>query len=225
MKRRAFLISGFGALLANSAFGQQSVARYLGELILKPLDGDRLMEVQQPFGYSDEAGKMWAVPTKALVDGASIPRVFWSILGGPWDGRYRDASVVHDWFCAVRIMPWQATHRMFYEAMLTSGTDSTLAKTMFLAVRYCGPSWDSLTLQNSRILTHDGTQRLDPPNARLSTNGFASDSEARDARTQLVEKFENLAGEVKRRNLSASEIEQLIDQHGRQESTAAMLPY
>ena len=58
-----------------------------------------------------------------------------------------------------------------------------------------------------------------------NTNGFASDSEARDARTQLVEKFEKLAAEVKRGNLSASEIEQLVDQHGRQESTAAMLPY
>lgn len=225
MKRRAFLISGFGALLANSSFGQQSVAHYLGELILKPLDSDRLMEVQKPFGYSDEAGTMWAVPTKALVDGASIPRVFWSILGGPWDGRYRDASVVHDWFCAVRIMPWQATHRMFYEAMLTSGTDATLAKTMFLAVRYCGPSWDNLTLHNSRILTHDGTQRLDPPNARHSNNGFASEAEARDAKAQLVENFEKLANQVKRGNLSASEIEQLVDEHGRQESTADMLPY
>jgi Protein of unknown function (DUF1353) len=225
MERRAFLISGFGALLANSAFGQQSAARYLGELILKPLDDGRLMEVQQPFGYSDGAGKKWAVPAKALVDGASIPRVFWPILGGPWEGKYRDASVVHDWFCAVRIMPWQETHRMFYEAMLTSGTDATVAKTMFLAVRYCGPSWDDLTLQNSRILTHDGTQRLDPPNARVNTNGFASDSDARDARTQLIKKFESLAGEVKSRNLSASEIEQLVDQNGRQESTAAMLPY
>ena len=113
---------------------------------------------------------------------------------------------------------------MFYEAMLTSGTDATLAKTMFLAVRYCGPSWDSLTLENSRILTHGGTQRLDPPNVQNRTNGFVSDSEARDARTQLIGNFEKLAGEVKSRNLSASEIEQLVDQHGRQESIAAMLP-
>jgi hypothetical protein len=224
VKRRDFLIRGFGAVVANSAFGQHSVPHYFGELVLKPLDDARLMQVQQPFGYQDEAGQSWAVPAKALCDGASIPRVFWSIIGGPWDGRYRNASVVHDWFCAVRIMPWQATHRMFYEAMLTSGTDATLAKTMFLAVRYCGPSWDKLTLENSRILTHGGTQRLDPPNVQNSTSGFASDSETRDARTQLIGNFEKLAGEVKSRNLSASEIEQLVDQHGRQESIAAMLP-
>ena len=224
MKRRDFLIGGFGAVAATSAFEQQPAAHYFGELVLKPLNDTRLMQVQQPFGYVDGAGNTWAVPSKALCDGASIPRVFWSIIGGPWDGRYRNGSVVHDWFCAVRTMPWQATHRMFYEAMLTSGTDATLAKTMFLAVRFCGPSWDELTLENSRILTRGGTQRLDPPNARNSTSGFTSDSEARDARTQLVAQFEKLAGEVQSRDLSASQIEQLVDQHGRQESTAAMLP-
>lgn len=223
MKRRAFIVSALAAFLAESAFGQAVAAHYIGELILKPMNDARLMQVQQPFGYSDGAGQKWEVPAKAICDGASIPKVFWSILGGPWDGKYRDASVVHDWFCAVRIMPWQATHRMFYEAMLTSGTDATLAKTMFLAVRYCGPSWDDLTLQNSRILTHDGTQRLDPPNEPLSTNGFASDFEARDAKAQLVKKFQDLSDQVKRGNLSASEIEQLVDQNGRQESTAAML--
>jgi hypothetical protein len=112
---------------------------------------------------------------------------------------------------------------MFYEAMLTSGTDVRLARMFFLAVRYCGPSWDNLTLQNSRILTHNGTQRLDPPGTRSSTNGFASVSEEREAKASLLKSFDKLASEVKSRDLSASEIEQLVDQHGRQESTAAML--
>jgi hypothetical protein len=223
VKRRSFFIGGFGAVLSSSAFGQQSAAEYQGTLILRPLDDAPLMEVQQPFGYKDAGGTIWAVPEKALVDGASIPRIFWSILGGPWDGRYRNASVVHDWFCAVRIMPWQATHRMFYEAMLTSGTDAALAKTMFLAVRYCGPSWDNLTLQNSRIRTHNGTQRLDPVGTRSRINGFASASEERDARANLVDKFNRLSSEVKRYDLSASEIEKLVDQQGREENTAAML--
>ena len=80
-----------------------------------------------------------------------------------------------------------------------------------------------LTLQNSRILTHNGTQRLDPPGAHSNTNGFASESEEREARDNVMNNFDKLASEVKRQDLSASEIEQLVDQRGRQERTAAML--
>ena len=34
-----------------------------------------------------------------VVDGASIPSVFWSIIGAPYTGKYRDASVIHDYYC------------------------------------------------------------------------------------------------------------------------------
>jgi Protein of unknown function (DUF1353) len=39
------------------------------------------------------------VPAGAIVGGASIPQVFWSIIGGPFEDKYREASVIHDYYC------------------------------------------------------------------------------------------------------------------------------
>lgn len=199
-----------------------ATARYVGSLVLMPQDDGRLMKLGQAFGYIDPGGTTWTVPANALVDGASIPRVFWPIIGGPWEGQYRAASVVHDWFCAVRIMPWRQTHRMFYDAMLTSRVGPRLAKLMFLAVHYAGPSWDDLTLQNARILTDDGSRRLSPP-ANTSSHGFSSDAEAADARAALLAEFHALSTRVTEADLSLEQIEDMVDDKGRAEDTAALL--
>ncbi len=197
-------------------------ARYVGSLVLRPQDDGRLMKLEQAFGYVDAAGTTWTVPADAIVDGASIPRVLWPIVGGPWEGRYRAASVVHDWFCAVRIMPWRQTHRMFYDAMLTSRVEPGLARLMFLAVRYAGPSWDDLTLRNARILSDDGRRRLSPPE-RASTHGFASDAEAANARAALLAEFRILSARVIEADLAPDQIEDMVDNTGRAEDAAALL--
>lgn len=105
------------------------------------LDDGRHMRLKQPFGYVEEGGREWPVPSEAVVDGASIPRVFWSLIGGPFEGQYRNASVVHDYYCDMQTRPWQDTHRVFYEAMLCSGVGDIRAKTMYYAVYRFGPRW------------------------------------------------------------------------------------
>src|ERR1041385_4295059 len=51
-----------------------------------------------------------------VIDGASIPQPLWSFMGGPYEGKYLAASVVHDYYCSTRLEPWRDVHRMFYEA-------------------------------------------------------------------------------------------------------------
>ena len=46
--------------------------------------------------YTDPYGEVWVAPAGSRVDGASIPRAFWSVIGGPFEGKYRNASVLHD---------------------------------------------------------------------------------------------------------------------------------
>ena len=76
------------------------------------------------------------------MDGASIPQTFWAIVGGPFEGKYRFASIVHDRYCRAHGgHTWQEVHRMFYEACVAGGTDETLAKVMFAAVYHFGPRW------------------------------------------------------------------------------------
>jgi hypothetical protein len=56
-------------------------------------------KVYKTFTYIDSGGRRWVVPDGTVSDGASVPRVFWSIIGGPFEDKYRDASIVHDLYC------------------------------------------------------------------------------------------------------------------------------
>jgi hypothetical protein len=83
----------------------------------------------------------WTAPAGTLTDGASIPEVFWSVIGGPFEGKYRDAAVNHDYECCVKMHAWQSVHRMFYAGMRANGEEAWLAKLMYFAVYFFGPRW------------------------------------------------------------------------------------
>lgn len=106
------------------------VGEYSGKVKAEWLAKTREMKLLEPFAFKGPDCKVWPVPKGALVDGASIPQAFWSVMGGPFEGRYRDASVVHDYYCKVMSEPWEKVHDMFYDAMLANGVDSNRAALM-----------------------------------------------------------------------------------------------
>ena len=91
--------------------------------------------------YIDPKGNQWIAPKGSVVDGASIPKLLWSSIGSPFTGKYLAASVIHDVACKQKVKPWEAVHRVFYDAMLASGVDSGKAKLMYAAVHQGGPRW------------------------------------------------------------------------------------
>jgi hypothetical protein len=91
--------------------------------------------------YTDPQGLVWVAPIGSVVDGASIPRYLWSIMGGPFEGKYRNASVLHDVAYGEHNRPWQDCDRMFYYAMRCSGVSAVEAKTMFYALYRFGHHW------------------------------------------------------------------------------------
>jgi len=102
----------------------------------------RHMYVLRDFVYEDQDGKKWTAGRGASIDGASIPQALWWLIGGPFEGRYRNASIVHDTECQPpHKNPWKAVHRMFYNASRAGGVDQRRAKTMYMAVYHCGPRW------------------------------------------------------------------------------------
>ncbi len=115
--------------------------RFEGEVVARWHDDGREMTLVEPFAYLDSREVRWEAPDGATVNGASIPRAFWSFIGGPFAGEFRNASVVHDVACEVRDRPWRAVHRMFYEACRCGGVGSFKAKTMYYAVFHFGPRW------------------------------------------------------------------------------------
>lgn len=102
-------------------------------------DGSSIILLED-FWY-EFGGRRWVATAGSRIDGASIPRAFWSLVGGPLNGLYRNASILHDVYCVNRLVDWKSVHRMFYNAMRCSGVDERLAKVMFAAVYLFGPRW------------------------------------------------------------------------------------
>ena len=97
---------------AVAATPASSWGRFVGDVVAKWEADGRDMTLVEPFAYVDPRDARWAAPAGAVVNGASIPRAFWSLIGGPFEGRFRNASVVHDVACVVRDRPWQEVHRL-----------------------------------------------------------------------------------------------------------------
>jgi len=97
------------------------------------------------FVYHDPKNVVWTAPDGAIVDGASIPRLFWTAIGNPFGGKYWKASVIHDHYCDVKTRSDKETHRSFYYAMLADGVAEPQAQLMYWAVRTFGPAWKTVT--------------------------------------------------------------------------------
>lgn len=121
---------------ADTGFG-----RFEGQLIVELKNDGRDVELKVPFAYQDPGGKLWSVPTGTVVNGASIPQSFWSIIGGPFEGKYREASVIHDYLCDTQTATWEDTHLVFYNAMRANDVGTLKAKLMYAAVYNFGPRW------------------------------------------------------------------------------------
>ncbi len=104
----------------------------------------RKMELLEDVCYIGPDGYEWPAPKGDVVDGASIPKVFWSVIGGPYEGEYRFASVFHDVGCDRRFATWQDVHYMFYTAMRANGVPEKQAKIMYAGVYRFGPRWKVL---------------------------------------------------------------------------------
>jgi len=106
-------------------------------------------ETLDPLEFVDASGRRWRAPAGTLTDGASVPRIFTSIVGSPTAPEFVNAAVMHDAMCGVgntdlpgfHDATWEATHRMFYEGLRVGGTEDPRAKVMFAAVYLGGPRW------------------------------------------------------------------------------------
>lgn len=142
-----------------SASLAQDYGKYVGTVQTEWLEDGRRMRLLAPFSYFDPAGQEWPAPSGWVVDGASIPQLAWSVIGGPFEGKYRSASVSHDVGCDQKARAWEAVHEVFYWAMLASEVEMWRAKVMYAAVYHFGPRWP-------RVVTIKGGERVQRAIAR-----------------------------------------------------------
>lgn len=116
--------------MAHGAFSGNPKAEWLSE----PGD-DRRMRLLEEFWYRDPAGRVWRAPAGSIVDGASIPAPLWSVVGSPYTGEYRRASIVHDVACNDATVSRRDADRMFYSACLAGGCSIAQARILYAGVR------------------------------------------------------------------------------------------
>ena len=178
------IVLSVGWCVATAGSGIASDGKFEGELVFKPLDDGRNFEVVSEFSYTDPLGVRWPVPKGTKTDGASVPRWAWSVFP-PFAGKHLKAAVVHDYYCQTKTKPWEAVHRVFYDALRTAGVDWISAKTMYAAVYRFGPKW----LPGGSAV-------------RAVSTGTTPE--------QQKQKFEDIQGWIKRENPSIKEIEKRL---------------
>jgi hypothetical protein len=125
-----------GALKQQNKWGH-----YSGYVEARWENDGRNMTLLSELRYTDPDGVVWIAPAGSVVDGASIPRSLWSLMGGPFEGRYRNASVLHDVSYDQHTKPWPLCDQMFYNAMRCSGVGAVEAGTMYYGLRKFGRHW------------------------------------------------------------------------------------
>lgn len=129
---------------------------FIGKLETSWLDdqNEREFQLLRDFAYVDPTGKLWLAEKDTVVNGASIPRAFWSAVGSPASGPYRRAAVIHDAYCLKKTESWEATHEAFYQACLSDGLSEWKSRVMYLAVYHFGPRWE---VREDYVQLADGT--------------------------------------------------------------------
>ncbi len=109
------------------------------------LDGGRKVRLFKEYIWYDKNDQYWVAYEGLICDGASIPRIAWSIIGSPFTGLYRNAAILHDaYYSRPSGRSRKATDKMFYEKMIEDGIHIFKAKLMYRTVRFFGKKyWNS----------------------------------------------------------------------------------
>lgn len=137
------------------------------------LPGGRDMKLTEDFVYIDPMEIAWLAPKDSVVNGASIPRAFWTSIGGPFEGKYRNASIVHDVACEKMARPHDEVHRMFFHACVAGGVSERKAKKLYWAVAKFGPKWAQV--EKTRVVF------------QMDIEGNPTAVDVVDVKTELVE--------------------------------------
>jgi hypothetical protein len=174
-----FLVLILAFLLSGCIFGKHRIAHdntnpagpwgyYSGTIDTRWSSDGRTMTLLNELRYTDPNGVVWIAPAGSVIDGASIPRALWSFMGGPFEGKYRNASVLHDVAYDQKNKPPAEADRMFYNAMRCSGVGAVEAKTMYYALLRFGWHW-KFSVKKAKPVLPDASSELVNREPRTTT--------------------------------------------------------
>lgn len=114
------------------------------EWVLDPCGNDRNMKMLEDFSFIDPAGRVWMAEKSSIINGASIPRQLWTLIGSPYMDRYRRAAIVHDVACDDKNVLRKEADVMFFYACRAGGCSATQACVLYVGVRI--GTWSKFSL-------------------------------------------------------------------------------
>jgi hypothetical protein len=160
---------------------------------------DRNMQLLENFSYTDPNDRVWSAPKGSKIDGASIPRPLWVMVGSPYTDDYRRASIVHDVACEDPTVNRKEADVMFYYACLAGGCGPYQAQVLYAGVRI--GAWSNTFLPRD---TFRPNNMLFQPEGSSHTDGV-----------YLQKKLETIAADIRSQDneLSITQLESLIQKH------------
>ncbi len=110
---------------------------FKGKYGIEKFDAYRFI-VTRPLSYTTKKGVTHEVPIGFVTDGASIPKIFWSIVGSPFTGLYSEAALIHDYLYCKQKTTRGYADSVFLEAMKELGVSWWKRRAMWTAVRVGG---------------------------------------------------------------------------------------
>jgi len=105
---------------------------------------DRERQIQEDYLCDLPNGVILTINRGFIYDGASIPRLFWSLIGSPFTGTHQRAALIHDALYAAELYSRETCDWIFLQIMQYHGCNWLKRNLMWSAVKIFGRSvWKS----------------------------------------------------------------------------------
>lgn len=110
-------------------------------------------KLTSPFKYISDKYVSVIVPNGFVSDGASIPKLFYTIIGSPWSGKYSRGAIIHDYLYFKKEVSRKIADLTFLEAMLVLGVPLWKRLIMYRALRMFGMfAWRAKDAKNKKVV-------------------------------------------------------------------------
>jgi hypothetical protein len=113
--------------------------QFNGDVILEELDNGS-WELQDNFSYEDDYIQV-TIKSNFITDGASIPKVFWSVVGNPLENDLLKPAIIHDGLYTLMQLKRLECDKLFKDMLLFNGTSKMKAYFIYYAVRLFGGAY------------------------------------------------------------------------------------
>jgi hypothetical protein len=112
--------------------------QFNGDIILEEIKNG-FWKLQDDFSYENDYIKV-TVKSDFITDGASIPKMFWSVIGNPLSDYLLKPSIIHDGLYTLMQLPRAACDDLLKEMLLFNGVSRVKVLLIYYTVRLLGGS-------------------------------------------------------------------------------------